>query len=95
MDERELPESLPSRAAAQSIPESLSDEELLAVADGQMEPALQDELSKLLEWKQEGELDETGQRRLDDLMRLYRTALVRKARALQLAVHRGLRPPLS
>jgi hypothetical protein len=75
--------------------ESLSDEELMAVCDGQWESSLQEDLSDLLERNQEGALDEMDARRLDDLMRSYRASLVRKALALKVAVNRGLRPRLS
>jgi hypothetical protein len=33
--------------------------------------------------------------RLDELMQVYRHGWVRKAQALQVAVQRGLRPPLN
>jgi hypothetical protein len=34
-------------------------------------------------------------KRLDDLMEVYRRALVRKARAMKVAVERSLKPPLN
>jgi hypothetical protein len=52
-------------------------------------------LSDLLDRNQEGDLDEAGRRRLDELMRTYRLGLVRKAQAIKVAVNRGLRPRLS
>ena len=42
----------------------------------------------------DGLLQEPERRRLDDLMRVYRRGLVRKAQALRTAVARGLRPRL-
>jgi hypothetical protein len=68
---------------------------LLAVCDGEPDAGQQEELSELLERNQEGPLQGTEQARLDELMRSYRAALVRKARALKVAVSRGLRPRLS
>jgi hypothetical protein len=53
-----------------------------------------EELSDLLIRNQEEQLIETERQRLDDLMRIYRVGLVRKAQALKVAVERGLRPPL-
>jgi len=72
----------------------LSDDEVLALCNLQMEPAEQVELSHLLSENREGTLDDRGRIRLDELMRAYRQGLVRKAQALQVAVQRGLRPPL-
>jgi hypothetical protein len=83
------------RAGAEPVLELLPDEELLAVCDS--EPALseQEELSDLLEHKQEGTLPAPQRDRLEELMRSYRAGLVRKAQALKVAVNRGLRPRLS
>lgn len=82
-------------AGSEPALELLSDEELLAVCDGQLETSLQELLSDLLERNQEGALDGVERRQLDELMRTYRAGLLRKAQALKLAVHRGLRPRLS
>ena len=82
-------------AGSEPVLELLSDAELLAVCDGQWENHLQEDLSDLLERNQEGLLDDSERRRLDDLMRTYRAGLVRKAQALKVAVTRGLRPRLS
>jgi hypothetical protein len=78
----------------QPLLESLPDTELLAVCDGEMD-ATQQELSDLLARAREGALAEAECLRLEELMGGYRAGLVRKAQALQLAVTRGLRPPLS
>jgi hypothetical protein len=64
--------------------ESLPDEELLTVADHQLDEATQDALEDLLDRQREGELDAAGRRRLEELMRV-----------LRVAVQRGLRPRLS
>jgi hypothetical protein len=82
-------------AGSEPVVEVLSDEELLAVCDGQWEAALQETLGGLLERNQEGALDGVERRRLDELMRAYRAGLVRKAQALKVAVNRGLRPRLN
>ncbi len=82
--------------AATEIPvETLPDNELLAACDSQLEEDQQQELERLLAESREGSLDSAGQVRLGELMQVYRRGLVRKARALQVAVQRGLRPPLS
>jgi hypothetical protein len=82
-------------AGSEPVLELLTDAELLAVCDSQFDASLQDVLSELLERNQEGELDPPERRRLDDLMKTYRAALVRKAQALKVAVTRGLRPRVS
>jgi hypothetical protein len=43
----------------------------------------------------EGQLDDQEANQLDELMQVYRSGLVRKARALKVAVERGLRPALN
>lgn len=73
----------------------LNDEELLAVCDYQPDAPYEEALSDLLECNREGTLNETGRRKLDDLMQTYREGLVRKAQALNVAVSRDLRPRLS
>jgi len=74
--------------------ELLSDEQVTAWCDMQMPPEQQESLDNLLARNREGELDETGARELDELMRIYRRGLVRKARAWKVAVERGLKAPL-
>jgi hypothetical protein len=83
------------RAATDVPVELLSDEQVLACCDLQMEPSQQALLSDLLTRQREGTLttDERGQ--LDSLMGIYRRGMVRKAQALKVAVDRGLQPPLS
>jgi len=82
------------RAGAEPLLELLPDEELLAITDSQLTPDQEDELSDLLEGNKEGTLAPAERDRLEKLMRLYRTGLVRKAQALKIAVSRGLRPRL-
>ena len=75
--------------------ESLSDEEVLALCEKQLEPDQQVELSLLLEKNQEGQLGSKEENRLGELMGLYRRGLVRKAQAWEIAVERGLKASLN
>ena len=59
-----------------------------------MNSSQQTALSDLLALNREGQLSETNTKQLDALMQVYRQGLVRKARALKVAVDRGLRPAL-
>lgn len=54
----------------------------------------QAELSGLLVRQREGALDANGRDRLDQLMQSYRRGMILKARAIKVAVERGLQPPL-
>lgn len=89
--------SLPPRSlqpeAVRPIME-LSDEDVLALAELQMEPDQDRRLSVLLEGQQAGELTDAERPELLALMQLYQERLVRKAQALREAVRRGLRQPL-
>lgn len=81
--------------ASQELPvESLPDDWVLALCDMQMEPEQQEALSELLERNREGQLDNKQVNQLNDLMQVYRSGLVRKARVLKVAVERGLRSAL-
>lgn len=82
------------RAAAETPIESLSDSQILALCNLRMETDQQEEMSYLLARNREGQLTEAEERHLDELMQIYRRGLIRKAQALQIAVKRGLRPPL-
>ncbi len=75
--------------------EILSDEQLLAVVDMQMEEAQQEELSVILAHRREGQATLEEEVRFEELMQRYRRGMVRKAHALKIAVERGLRPPLA
>ncbi len=82
--------------ASQELPvESLPDDWVLALCDMQMEPEQQEALSELLEGNREGQLNNEEANQLDELMQVYRGGLVRKARALKVAVERGLKPALN
>lgn len=82
------------RASVEPALELLSDVELLAAADAQMPAGEDDELSGLLERNQDATLSAAERVRFDELMQQYRRGLVRKAKAIELAVRRGLRPRL-
>ena len=75
--------------------EILSDEQVLILSDMQMGDDLQEELSGLLAGNREGQLTPSERARLGELMQTYRRGMMRKARALKVAVECGLRPPLS
>ena len=83
------------QAAADVPVESLPDDQVLALRDTQMKDAEQAELSDLLAQQREGTLNDIGRERLSTVMSTYRQGMVRKARALKVAVERGLQPPLS
>lgn len=74
--------------------EQLSDEQVLALRDLQLTADQQSELSALLQQQSENELGVADRERLDVLMDLYQRGSVQKARALAIAVDRGLQPPL-
>jgi hypothetical protein len=75
-------------------PETLSDQEVLALCDSQMPEDEQEQLSELLYRQREGQLTPADRARLDELMGNYRRGMLRKADALRVAVRRGLRPPV-
>lgn len=74
--------------------EQLSHEQVLALRDLQLTADQQSELSALLQQQSENELGVADRERLDVLMDLYQRGSVQKARALAIAVDRGLQPPL-
>ena len=71
-----------------------SNEEVLTATTVTMPDAEDHRLSELLERQAEGELRPGERGELADLMGLYERLLLRKAKALQEAVRRGLRGPL-
>lgn len=73
----------------------LSNEEVLALTDLQMEQTEDSRLSELLDHQQAGTLIEAELPELQKLMQIYQEGLLRKATALQEAVRRGLMEPLS
>ena len=60
-----------------------------------METQQQEVFSDLLARQQEGQLNDIENRQLDELMQVYRRGLVRKAKALKVAVERGLIPAIN
>jgi hypothetical protein len=83
------------RAGGERAVESLPDADLLALCDRELDAGQQEELSDLLAGSREGLLQDAQRDRLEELMRVYRRALVRKAQALSTAVARGLKPRLA
>lgn len=73
----------------------LSDEEVLTLANLEMDIADDKKLSRLLDKQQAGTLTEIERAELLKLMQLYQLSLLRKAEGLAEAVQRGLHPPLS
>jgi hypothetical protein len=82
------------RAITELPVESLPDEQVLAMCDIQIEPQQQEVFSDLLSRHREGELNDAEVRQLDELMQVYRSGLVSKAKALKVAVERGLKSPI-
>ncbi len=82
--------------ASQELPvESLPHDWVLALCDMQLELEQQEALSELLDRNRERQLNNEEANQLDELMQVYRSGLVRKARALKVAVERGLKPALN
>jgi hypothetical protein len=75
--------------------EFLSDDELLALSDMQMNHEQQQELSDLQAKQREQKLDELEKNHLTELMQIYRQGMVRKAQARKIAFERGLQPSLA
>ncbi|NJL91580.1 MAG: hypothetical protein HC916_18710 [Coleofasciculaceae cyanobacterium SM2_1_6] len=74
---------------------NLSDEQVLALTNLQMEPDQDSRLSELLDRQQAGLLIEDEHLELQALMQIYQENLLRKATALSEAVKRGLIEPLN
>ena len=73
---------------------SLSDSEVIAMSELQMESEQDLRLSQLLSKQQADTLSEAERPELWTLMQIYQTLLLKKAVALREAVERGLREPL-
>lgn len=73
----------------------LSDEQVFALTELQMEPDQDTRLSELLDRQQASLLAEDERLELQALMQIYQEGLLRKATALSEAVKRGLMEPLS
>ena len=72
---------------------ALENAEVLALADLQLAPEQDHRMSALLHRQQAALLDEAERRELATLMQAYQEGMLVKARALEEAVRRGLRPP--
>lgn len=72
----------------------LSDADVMVAADSQMDSTQDKYLSETLEKQQAGRLADAEYPAMLALMQIYQDGLLRKARALNEAVRRGLRPPL-
>jgi hypothetical protein len=85
-----------SEAATTLVPISLlSDADVLALTELQMEPAQDLQLSELLDRQQAGLLTDIDRSELQILMQTYQEGLLRKATALSEAVKRKLIKSLS
>jgi hypothetical protein len=73
---------------------NLTNEQVLALAELQMEPSQDRRLSELLDRQQSGLLMEDERLELQSLMQIYQGGLLRKATAISEAVKRGLMEPL-
>ena len=74
---------------------SLSDEEVLVVADAKMDEAQNERLSELQKRGKADTLTETERAELLALLHIYQIGQLRKSEALAEAVRRGLREPLA
>ena len=75
--------------------EQLSDEDVLVLSEARLNQEQTTEMKALLARRRTSQLDRAEHERLEALMTLYQTTLVLRARALKVAVERGIRPPLS
>ena len=75
--------------------EIVTDEQILALCNSQLETVQQAELSRLLTLNREGELSQTELEQLDSIMQDYRRGLVRKAQAWKVAKARGLKTSIN
>ena len=75
--------------------ETLPDSQILALCNMQLDEQQQATLNTLTEKQREDTLTPADSQELQFLLGLYRRGLLRKAKALKVAVERGLLPPLS
>ncbi len=68
---------------------TLSDQQVIALTELQMEPSQDQRLSQLLQTQQERILTTSEQSELEMLMEIYQAGLLRKAQALNESVKRG------
>ena len=89
--------SLPSfveHSGAPRPPTELSDQQILKLANDQLDPGQDRRFSVLLDRQRDGILTAEERAELSALMQTYQERLLRKAQALNEAVRRGLRQPL-
>jgi hypothetical protein len=82
------------RAATDVPMEWLPDADILALSNLEMSDADQEDLSSLLAAQREGNLTDAERDQLHMLLDRYRSGMLKKAQAFQIAVQRGLLPPL-
>ncbi|AFY74793.1 hypothetical protein Syn7502_02857 [Synechococcus sp. PCC 7502] len=75
--------------------DSLPDDQVLALCDLQMNEEQQIIFSDLQSRHNEGQLNPQEISKLNELMQVYRRGSVQKAKAIHIAVKRGLMPPLN
>jgi hypothetical protein len=75
--------------------ETLTDEEVLSLAESRMDATLNARMSELLDKQQSGKLNESEEHELSLLIYVYQEGSLRKADALLEANRRGLSPQLS
>jgi hypothetical protein len=73
----------------------LTDEQVMALTELQMEPHQDLRLSELLDRQQAGIITADERTELQNLMQIYQEGMVRKSSALVEAVQRGLTKPLN
>jgi hypothetical protein len=82
--------------AVNDVPiDSLPNEQILALCNLQMNMQQQEIFSDLQTRNREEQLNEQETNKLNELMQIYRSGLVRKAHAINVAVKRGLMPALN
>ena len=95
MVETALEVALPPLSNAETAIATLSDEQLIALAEIQMDQQQGEQLAQLQTQQREGVLSAAEKQTLFHLMQQYNELWVRKSQALAHAVQRGLLPPLS
>lgn len=87
-------EELLEETVSETRVEDLSNEEVLALTELQLTPTQQKTFSRLLKKNRENLLTAKEKFQLNELMRIYENGLLRKSKALRVAVERGLMSPL-
>lgn len=87
-------EDLLEESISETKVEDLSDAEVLTLTNLQFNEKQQKSFSSLLKKNREKLLTNQEKLQLDELMRDYESGLLRKSKALRVAVERGLIPPL-